>query len=60
MSIRDDSHPYLVLANDEGAFAWNTGFMYALMLESTFMRINSRGIRCATVGMHRLHPRRNK
>ena len=44
MSIRDDSHPYLVLANDEGAFAWNTGFMYALMLESTFMRINSRGI----------------
>ena len=44
MSIRDDSHPYLVFVNNEDPFSWNTGFMYSIILESNFIRINSRGI----------------
>lgn len=44
MSIRDDSHPYLVFVNNERPFSWNTGFMYSIILESNFIRINSRGI----------------
>lgn len=44
MSIRDDSYPFLVFVDNDIPFAWNTGFMYSLLLESTFVRINSRGL----------------
>ena len=44
MSIRDDSHPFLVFVNNAYPFSWNTGFMYSILLESSFIRINSRGI----------------
>ena len=44
MSIRDDSHPFLVFVNNAYPFSWNTGFMYSILLESNFIRINSRGI----------------
>ena len=44
MSIRDDSHPFLVFVNNADPFSWNTGFMYSIILESSFLRINSRGI----------------
>tara|TARA_Y100000389_G_scaffold192889_1_gene220952 strand:- start:39375 stop:40637 length:1263 start_codon:yes stop_codon:yes gene_type:complete len=33
-----------VFVDNDIPFAWNTGFMYSLLLESTFVRINSRGL----------------
>lgn len=52
MSIRDDSYPFLVFVDNDSPFAWNTGFMYSLLLESTFVRINSRGIQHSQIPIH--------
>ena len=52
MSIRDDSYPFLVFVDNNIPFAWNTGFMYSLLLESTFVRINSRGLQHSQIPIH--------
>mgnify|MGYP004367254045 CR=1 FL=1 len=52
MSIRDDSYPFLVFLNSDIPFKWNNGFMYSLLLESTFLRINSRGLQHSQIPLN--------
>ena len=49
LSIRDDKYPHLVFINEQGPYEWNSGFIYSLLLESAFVRINSRGMQSVSM-----------
>lgn len=52
LSIRDDSHPFLVFDPNTVSVPWNRGHMHEIALSSTFMRITARGLHYAAFANH--------
>jgi len=55
-SIRDDTYPFLVFVDNTVPASWNTGPLFSMLLESTFVRINSRGVQHSQLEFNLLHP----
>ena len=45
VSLRDDTHPHLVLDANTDVMPWETGKLYEIGLASSFLRITARGLR---------------
>lgn len=44
MSLKDNTHPHLVFVDENRVLPWSYGHMLAMVLQSRFVRITSRGV----------------